>query len=123
MRSLTCVVLLSTVFSLMAVSPAQQASTAAVPNLINYSGNLVLPSGEGVSTKTVGVIFAIYWQQDGGAPIRLETQNLTPDSTGHYTVLLGNTKADGIPADLFTPKSSAGSVCKCKDRLNSQEYC
>ena len=121
MRSLTCLVLL--IFSLIAVSPAQQASTAAVPNLINYSGNLVLPSGEGVPAKTVGVTFAIYRQQDGGAPIRLETQNLTPDSTGHYTVLLGNTKADGIPADLFTPKSSAGSVCKCKDRLNSQEYC
>jgi len=25
-----------------------------------------------------------------------------PDSTGHYTVLLGSTKAKGIPADLFS---------------------
>jgi len=33
MRSLTCIVLLFTVFSVITVSPAQQASTAAVPQL------------------------------------------------------------------------------------------
>jgi len=55
MRSLTCVLLLLTVFSLVAVSPAQQAPTTAVPNLINYSGTLALSSGVGMSAKTVGV--------------------------------------------------------------------
>ena len=40
MRSLTCLALL--IFSVIAVSPAQQASTTAVPNLITYSGALVL---------------------------------------------------------------------------------
>jgi hypothetical protein len=95
----------------MAFSPAQQASTAAVPNLINYSGNLVLPSGEGVSTKTVGVIFAIYWQQDGGAPLWLETQNVTPDYTGHYSVLLGSTRTEGIPPDLFNTQEQRWAWC------------
>lgn len=102
MRSLTCTFLLFTVFSLIAVSPAQQAPTTAVPNLINYSGTLALSNNVGMPAKTVGVTFAIYRQQDGGAPIWLETQNVTPDSTGRYTVLLGSTKADGIPADLFS---------------------
>jgi hypothetical protein len=60
-----------------------------------------LSSGVSEPAKTVGVTFAIYRQQDGGAPLWLETQNVTPDSTGHYTVLLGSTKADGVPADLF----------------------
>src|SRR5215831_4158119 len=101
MRSLTCMFLLFTVFSVIAVSPAQQASTTAVPNLINYSGTLVLSNGSGMPAKTVGVTFAIYRQQDGGAPIWLETQNVTPDSAGHYTVLLGSTRAEGIPTDLF----------------------
>src|SRR6516164_7181794 len=101
MRSPTCVALLFTVFSVTAVSPAQQASTTAVPNLINYSGTLILPSGSGLPAKTVGVTFAIYRHQDSGAPLWVETQNVTPDSTGHYAVLLGSTRAEGIPADLF----------------------
>ena len=54
MRPLTCVVLLFTIFSLLGVSPAQQPSTTAVPNLINYSGMLVLSSGIGMPAKTVG---------------------------------------------------------------------
>jgi hypothetical protein len=101
MRSLTRVLLLLTVFSLVAVSPAQQASPTAVPNLINYSGTLALPSGQSVPSTVVGVTFAFYRQEDGGAPLWLETQNVTPDSTGHYSVLLGSTRAEGIPADLF----------------------
>ena len=101
MRPFTSVVLSFTVFSLITVSAAQQPSTNAVPNLINYNGALVLSGGVGVPAKTVGVTFAIYRQEDGGAPIWLETQNVTPDSTGHYSVLLGSTRAEGIPADLF----------------------
>jgi hypothetical protein len=102
MRSLTCVVLLFTVFSLIVVSPAQRTSTTAVPNLINYSGTLHPSSGLAAPGSSVGVTFAIYRQQDAGAPIWLETENVTPDSTGHYSVLLGSTRVEGIPADLFS---------------------
>jgi len=101
MRSLPCAVLLFAVFYLAEVSRAQQASTTTVPNLINFTGTLHLPSGLESPPKVVGVTFAIYRQEDGGAPLWLETQNVTPDSTGHYTVLLGSTKSEGIPADLF----------------------
>jgi len=102
MRSLPCVVLLFVVFSLAEASQAQQASTTIVPNLINYSGTLHLPSGLESPAHVVGVMFAIYRQEDGGAPLWLETQNVTLDSAGHYTVLLGSTRAEGIPADLFS---------------------
>src|SRR6516165_3979441 len=101
MRSLPCAVLLFAVFSLAEASQAQQASTTNVPNLINYSGTLHLPSGSESPARVVGVTFAIYRQADGGAPLWLETQNVTVDSTGHYTVLLGSTKSEGIPGDLF----------------------
>jgi len=37
----------------------------------------------------------------GGAPLWLETQNVTPDKTGHYTVTLCSTTAQGLPTDLF----------------------
>ncbi|HEY4960070.1 MAG TPA: hypothetical protein VII29_04350, partial [Terriglobales bacterium] len=36
-----------------------------------------------------------------GAPVWLETQNVTPDATGHYSVLLGSSRAEGLPSDLF----------------------
>ena len=102
MRSLTYAVLLFTVSVMVVVSPAQQPTTTAVPNLINYGGTLVLSRGASVPAGTIGVTFAVYRQQDGGAPIWLETQNVTPDSTGHYTILLGSTRAEGIPTDLFS---------------------
>lgn len=63
MRSLISFVL--PIFSLIAGCPAQRASTTAVSNLINYTGTLVLSSGVRVSTKTVGVTFAICRQHDG----------------------------------------------------------
>src|SRR6202041_3147342 len=31
----------------------------------------------------------------------METQNVQADAGGHYTVLLGSTKAEGLPAELF----------------------
>jgi hypothetical protein len=70
MRSFTYAVLLSTVFSLVAVSRSQQPQTSPVPNLITYSGDLVISSGLDAPAKVVGITFAIYRQQDGGAPIQ-----------------------------------------------------
>ena len=82
---------------------AQQAATTTVPNLIRYSGTLKDSQGAAsVPATTVGVTFAIYKQQDGGAPIWQETQNVTPDINGQYTVLLGTTTAAGLPGDLFS---------------------
>jgi hypothetical protein len=53
------------------------------------------------SSATTGVTFAIYQQQEGGSPIWMETQTVTPDAGGNYSVLLGSTTATGLPADLF----------------------
>ncbi len=32
----------------------------------------------------------------------METQNVTPDASGQYSVLLGSTTATGLPSDLFS---------------------
>ena len=32
---------------------------------------------------------------------------MTPDSTGHYTILLGSTRAEGIPTDLFSTQEQS----------------
>jgi hypothetical protein len=54
----------------------------------------------------VGITFALYSEQTGGASLWLETQNVTADGNGHYAVLLGSTKPDGLPADLFTSEQA-----------------
>jgi hypothetical protein len=84
---------------------AQQSSTAAaantaVPTLINFSGALTDLNGKPL-TATVGVTFYLYKDEQGGAPLWLETQNVQPDRTGHYTVMLGSTRSSGLPADIF----------------------
>jgi hypothetical protein len=93
----------------VSISSAQQTSTtaattiASVPNLIRYSGTLRDAQGVALpSNVPVGFTFAVYDQQDGGAPIWQETQNVTTDSNGQYSVLLGSTTAAGLPSDLFS---------------------
>ena len=87
---------------LAAICSAQQTSTTSVPNLIRYGGTLKDAQGAAVSSATTGVTFAVYPQQDGGAPVWMETQNVTTDAGGNYSVLLGSTTAAGLPADLFS---------------------
>jgi len=75
-------------------------SAAAVPPLVSYGGVLKDASGK-VLTSLAGVTFLIYKDEEGGAPLWLETQNVYPDKTGHYTVQLGSTSAHGLPFDMF----------------------
>ena len=86
---------------LVSVSLAQQPANPVVPNLVRYSGVLKDARGAALSSTTVGVTFAIYKQQDGDAPIWMETQNVSTDAAGNYSVLLGSTTATGLPGDLF----------------------
>ncbi len=69
---------------------------AAVPQLVKFSGTI-----SGTPAGTVGVIFALYKDQTGGAPLWQEVQNITIDASGHYSSLLGARSATGIPLELF----------------------
>ncbi len=82
---------------------AQQNTTAAaiVPNIINYSGTLLDLNGKPLS-GIQGVTFLLYANEEGGAPLWMETQNITPAENGQYTVTLGSTTAHGLPSDLFS---------------------
>ncbi len=81
-------------FSWAQVSP--NALTATVPPLIKVSGTI-----SGDSGSTVGVTFALYAEQTGGAPLWLETQNVAVDEKGRYTIYLGANHTNGVPMDLF----------------------
>ncbi len=89
---------------------AQQASISAtagnatagsaLPHLVSYSGVLKDSTGKTLNSLT-GITFLIYKDQQGGAPLWLETQSVTPDRLGHYSVQLGAANANGLPASVF----------------------
>jgi len=101
-RCYVCLALVFCVTLLGAASLAQQAAVMPVPNLIRYGGTLQDAHGSPLSSSTVGVTYAIYSRQQGGAALWIETQNVTTDAAGNYGVLLGATTANGLPADLFS---------------------
>ena len=76
---------------------AYAQDTAAVPQLVKFSGTIA-----GAPAGTVGVIFALYKDQTGGAPLWQEVQNITVDASGHYNSLLGARSASGIPLEFFS---------------------
>jgi hypothetical protein len=83
----------------MPLSNAQQPS-AVVPTLIRFSGTLTDVGGKPL-IGPVGVTFSLYKDEQGGAPLWMETQNVTPDKKGHCSVMLGSTRSEGLPTDLF----------------------
>ena len=92
-------VLLCSLFSQGQQSVATNTNVV-VPPLVNFSGILTDVDGKPL-TGVVGVTFLLYQEQQGGSPLWMETQNVEPDSDGHYRVMLGSTSSTGLPADIF----------------------
>ena len=101
------VAFLSLVLSLTQTTVAQTSTptTSDLPHLVRFGGAVKDLNGSPL-TGVVGITFAFYSEKTGGSPLWLETQNATADGTGHYTVLLGSTKSEGLPADLFTTEQA-----------------
>jgi hypothetical protein len=89
----------------LAVAQTSAQTASALPRLVRFGGTVKDLNGNPL-TGVVGITFALYSEKTGGTPLWLETQNATADSTGHYTVLLGSTKPDGLPAELFTSEQA-----------------
>jgi hypothetical protein len=83
-----------------AVAPAPQSTTVLVPPIIRFSGTLLDAEGRPMAGP-LGVTFALYAQQSGGAALWMETQNVRPDENGNYMALLGDETASGVPVELF----------------------
>src|ERR1700678_770519 len=86
-----------------AVASAQETQsttpTSAVPKLVRFTGSFHPPVDQ--PGEIIGATFAVYGQQEGGTPLWTESQNVELDANGNYTVLLGATKNEGVPLDLF----------------------
>lgn len=94
-----CLLALCVAFPMTAQQTAPPPS-AVVPSVVNFAGVLTDDHGKAM-TGTVGVTFFLYKDAQGGSPLWLETQNVQPDKTGRYTVQLGSTSSQGLPASLF----------------------
>ena len=73
----------------------------SVPHLMKFNGSMTDAQGLPV-TGAVGVVFSIYRDSSGGSPLWQETQNVSADQAGHYEAVLGVTKSDGVPVDIFS---------------------
>src|SRR5664279_1590759 len=88
--------------ALSATLCAQQRTNdgTAVPRLIRFNGSHH-STGPQVQTGVMGATFSIYREQNDGTPFWNEVQNVQPDKDGNYSVLLGSTRSEGMPVDLF----------------------
>jgi hypothetical protein len=76
----------------------------SIPLVVKFTGSL---TGLQVQSQTpIGVTFALYKEGSGGAPLWIETQNVTADSRGRFSVLLGAASAEGLPPDLFASREA-----------------
>jgi hypothetical protein len=90
---------------LFAQAPPTSTQTATVPQLVQFSG--VIKDANGIPHRgLVGITFALYKEEQGDAPLWLETQNVTLDAGGHYTVMLGASTSGGLPIELFASKEA-----------------
>jgi hypothetical protein len=103
-RKSLCAACLTVFLSFVNLGFGQDAVSAnaapVVPNMINFGGVLTDLNARPLA-GVQGVTFLLYRTQQGGTPLWMETQNVTPGKGGQYTVVLGAASAHGLPADLF----------------------
>src|ERR1039458_8214619 len=80
-------------------------SSAAVPPLVNFTSTLSDVNRKPIVGVT-GVTFLLYKDEQGGSPLWMETQTVTTDENGHYSVTLGSGSAIGLPTNLFVAGES-----------------
>jgi len=99
LRVCALVLLIGSCALLLAQSPATKQSP--VPHLMKFSGVVMDAAGQ-PRVGVAGITFALYKEQQGGSPLWSETQNVTLNASGHYTVQLGAARSAGLPDSLFT---------------------
>jgi hypothetical protein len=73
------------------------AASPVVPQLMRYAGVAANRAGD-----TVEAVFRVYSSPESGASLWSETQTVTADATGRFSVLLGAATAGGLPQALFS---------------------
>jgi hypothetical protein len=71
----------------------------SVPRVIRYDGSTHASGPQ--PPGAVGATFSIYREDSGGVALWSEVQNINPDKDGNYSVFIGSTANEGLPAELF----------------------
>jgi len=87
-------------FLLFSAAVVEAQGQNSIPLVVKFTGSLRGLQGQSTPAP-VGVTFALYKDQAGGAPLWIETQNVLLDSQGRFTVLLGASSGKGIPPNIF----------------------
>ena len=88
-----------TLVAALVVVVATAGLSHAIPQVINFQA-ILLNSGGTPITTTTNVDFAIWDQPSGGAQLWAENRNVTPNSIGNFSILLGSTTP--IPDSVFS---------------------
>src|SRR5580658_445805 len=82
----------------VAAQPVESAAanSSVVPQAMRFSGAAANRAGD-----TLEAVFHIYAEPEGGEPLWSETQRITIERDGNYSVLLGAATGGGLPQSLF----------------------
>jgi len=109
---------------------APPTATVSVPRLITVSG-IYQPASGVPAPKSIAITLAVYADASGGAALFEETQDVSLDPSGRYTVQFGATQADGLPLSLFAAGqerwlgvqfAGPGETERARTRLTSVPY-
>jgi hypothetical protein len=124
------------VFALTSLAPVlsfaqspQSDQNASVPRVVTITGTFRPADGRPAGSVEVAT-FSIYGDERSTTPLWQERQSVSIDEKGHYTVLLGLTQVDGVPAKVFesgaqwlgTIFERAGEVEGPRVRITSVPY-
>ena len=89
---------------LLLASPAWTQTPMPLPERVIRMAGALHPRSAEPAVETVR--FAIYDQETDGTLLWEELQSVAVDQAGQYSVLLGATHSDGLPASLFADGSA-----------------
>ena len=75
-------------------------ATASVPRLIRITGALTPANGRALA-QVETITLRLYAEESSDMVLWEETQHVMPDAEGRYSVLLGSTRPDGMPLEVF----------------------
>src|SRR5262245_50143105 len=82
-------------------TPSGGSLVTAVPRLMWFAGSFQ-PADGSPTAPVETVVLSVYHDEKGGEPIWQEMQHVVVGTDGRFNLLLGSSKSEGLPADLFT---------------------
>ena len=82
-------------------TPVTPAVLTPVPRVIWFNGAF-RPADRRPVAAVETVTVAVYREREGGVAVWQETQIVTMEADGRYSLLMGSTSSDGMPLEVFT---------------------